>query len=44
MVDKQYLLSDDAMRDFIINGYVVVKPALPPSFHKSVFQQTLEPN
>ena len=42
MVDKQYLLSDDAMRDFIVNGYVVVKPALPPDFHKSVFQQTLE--
>ena len=41
MVDKQYLLNDDAMRDFIINGYAVVKPALPPSFHKSVFQQTL---
>ena len=41
MVDKQYLLNDDAMRDFIVNGYVVVKPALPPSFHKSVFQQTL---
>ena len=41
MVDKQYLLSDDVMQDFIINGYVVVKPALPPDFHKSVFQQTL---
>ncbi len=41
MVDKQYLLSDDAMQDFIINGYVVVKPALPLDFHKSVFQQTL---
>ena len=42
MVDKRYLLNDDAMQDFIINGYVVVKPALPPGFHKSVFQQTLE--
>ena len=41
MVDKRYLLNDDAMRDFIINGYVVVKPALPPEFHKSVFQETL---
>ena len=41
MINKQYLLSDDVMRDFIINGYVVVKPALPPDFHKSVFQQTL---
>ena len=41
MIDKRYLLSDDAMQDFIVNGYVVVKPALPPDFHKSVFQQTL---
>ena len=41
MLDKRYLLSDDAMRDFIVNGYVVVTPALPPNFHKSVFQQTL---
>ena len=41
MIDKRYLLSDDVMQDFIINGYVVVKPALPPDFHKSVFQQTL---
>ncbi len=41
MFDKRYLLSDEAMQNFIINGYVVVKPALPPDFHKSVFQQTL---
>ncbi len=41
MIDKQYLLSDEAMQDFIINGYVVVKPSLSPNFHKSVFQQTL---
>ena len=41
MIDKQYLLSDDAMQNFIINGYVVVKPSLSPNFHKSVFQQTL---
>ena len=41
MIDKRYLLNDDAMRDFIVNGYVVVKPALSPDFHKSVFQQTL---
>ena len=41
MIDKQYLLSDEAMQDFIINGYVVVKPALSPDFHKSAFQQTL---
>ena len=41
MLDKQYLLSDEVMQDFIINGYVVVKPALSSDFHKSAFQQTL---
>ena len=41
MIDKQHLLNDDAMRDFIINGYVVVKPSLSPNFHKSVFQQNV---
>ena len=41
MVDQKYLLDDEAMRDFIINGYIVVKPSLPPDFHKSVFKQTL---
>lgn len=41
MVDQKYLLDDKAMRDFIINGYIVVKPSLPPDFHKTVFKQTL---
>ncbi len=41
MVDQKYLLDDETMRDFIINGYIVVKPSLPPDFHKSVFKQTL---
>ena len=41
MVEQKYLLDDKAMRDFIINGYTVVKPSLPPDFHKSVFEQTL---
>jgi HEAT repeat protein len=41
MVEKKYLLDDDAMQNFIVNGYVIVKPDLSVDFHSSVFQQTL---
>ncbi len=32
-------LTDEEMRDFIINGYVKVKVDFPPSFHENVYQQ-----
>ena len=32
-------LTDEEMRDFIINGYVKVKTDLPPSFHENVYEQ-----
>ena len=32
-------LTDEQMRDFIINGYVKVKTDFPPSFHESICQQ-----
>ena len=32
-------LTDEAMRDFIINGYVTVKTDFPPSFHENICQQ-----
>ncbi|MDE0399255.1 MAG: HEAT repeat domain-containing protein [Candidatus Poribacteria bacterium] len=32
-------LTDEEMRDFIINGYVKVKTDFPPSFHENVCQQ-----
>ena len=32
-------LTDEEMRDFIINGYVKVKPDFPPSFHENICQQ-----
>ena len=32
-------LTDKQMRDFIINGYIKVKPDLPPSFHENVYEQ-----
>ncbi len=42
MIDSAYLLNDDAIQDFIVNGYIMVKPALPPDFHRSIFQQLSE--
>ena len=32
-------LTDEQMRDFIINGYVKVKTDFPPSFHENICQQ-----
>ncbi len=32
-------LTDKQMRDFIINGYVKVKPDFPPSFHQNIYEQ-----
>ena len=31
-------LTDQEMRDFIINGYVKVKTDMPPSFHENIYQ------
>lgn len=32
-------LTDEQMRDFIINGYVKVKTDFPPSFHQNIYEQ-----
>ncbi len=40
MVDKTYLLTDDQMRRFIVNGYVIVNTDLPASFHDFIYNQT----
>ncbi|MCG9134791.1 HEAT repeat domain-containing protein [Candidatus Poribacteria bacterium] len=32
-------LTDQQMRDFIINGYIKVKTDFPPSFHENVYEQ-----
>lgn len=32
-------LTDEEMRDFIVNGYVKVKTDFPPSFHENVYKQ-----
>ena len=40
MVDKKYLLTDDQMRHFIVNGYVIVNTDLPASFHDFIYERT----
>ena len=40
MTDSQYLLSDEQMQHFIINGYINIKTDLPADFHEAIFQQT----
>ena len=40
MVDKTYLLTDEQMRHFIVNGYVIVNTDLPASFHDFIYEQT----
>ena len=42
MVDKTYLLTDDQMRHFIVNGYVIVNTDLPASFHDFIYERTEE--
>ena len=40
MLDNAYLLSDQEIRYFIVNGYIKVKTDLPASFHQTVLEQT----
>ena len=40
MDQKEYLLSDQQMKNFIRDGYVTVQTDLPVEFHELVFQQT----
>jgi phytanoyl-CoA dioxygenase PhyH len=39
LIDKKYLLDDDAMKRFITQGYHIVEVDFPPEFHESVCQQ-----
>ena len=42
MIDTKYLLTDDQMRHFIVNGYVIVNTDLPASFHDFIYGRTEE--
>ena len=39
MKNQALPLTDEQMRDFIINGFIKVKTDFPPSFHEHIFQQ-----
>jgi hypothetical protein len=39
MIDQQYLLNDEEMRNFIKNGYVTVHPDLP-DVHEEIYRET----
>ena len=41
-MEKKFLLNDQEMRKFIVNGYHVVKTSLSLSFHQKVYRQTLD--
>ena len=36
-IATEYLLNDDQVADFVINGYHIVEPAFPPDFHSQVY-------
>ena len=40
-MDKKFLLNDQEMRKFIVNGYHIVKTSLPPDFHQKIQSRIL---
>ncbi|MCZ6680834.1 MAG: HEAT repeat domain-containing protein [Candidatus Poribacteria bacterium] len=40
MIDRDFLLSDEQMRHFIVNGYIILKTDHPANFHEAIFNQT----
>ena len=40
MIDKTHLLNDKQMRDFIVNGYLIVKTDLPRNYHDEIYETT----
>ena len=39
-MDELSLLTDDQLRHFIVNGYVIVRPELPAGLHERIFRET----
>ena len=40
MIDKTHLLDDNQMREFIVNGYLIVKTDLPRNYHDAIYETT----
>ncbi len=36
-ISREHLLDDDVMASFVINGYLIVKPELPPGFNEEIY-------
>ena len=39
MIGKENLFTDEQMKQFIANGYVIVKPNVSTSLHKTIYQK-----
>ena len=39
MIDKENLFTDEQMKQFIANGYVIIKPDIPTSLHETISQK-----
>ena len=42
MIDPKYLLSDQQMRDYITDGYLVLDTSLPAALHEEIYRRTSE--
>ena len=42
MIDPRFLLSDEQMRDYIANGYLVLHTSLPSTLHEEIYRRTSE--
>ena len=40
MIDPRHLLSDEQMRDYIANGYLVLHTSLPATLHEEIYRRT----
>lgn len=40
MIEKTHLLDDSQMRDFIVNGYLIVETDLPRNYHDEIYETT----
>ena len=40
MIDETHLLDDNQMREFIVNGYLIVKTDLPRNYHDAIYDTT----
>ena len=39
MISATHLLSDDAVRQFIVDGHLAVRTELPRAFHQACFEK-----